>query len=70
MSIIFTTKYTRFILLNETVYIHLEFQARGSPQIVVFKAPVYSPKNPPEDPLADAISQGPQGVNSGGLGNI
>jgi hypothetical protein len=33
-------------------------------------SPVYSPKNPPEDPLTDAISQGPQGVNSGGLGNI
>ncbi|PLW27120.1 hypothetical protein PCANC_23224 [Puccinia coronata f. sp. avenae] len=33
-------------------------------------APVYSPKNPPEDPLTDTISQGPQGVNSGGLGNI
>ncbi|PLW31765.1 hypothetical protein PCANC_22359 [Puccinia coronata f. sp. avenae] len=24
--------------------------------------PVYSPKNPPEDPLTDAISQGPQGL--------
>ncbi|PLW32372.1 hypothetical protein PCASD_14325 [Puccinia coronata f. sp. avenae] len=26
------------------------------------RTPVYSPKNPPEDPLTDAISQGPQGL--------
>ncbi|PLW12810.1 hypothetical protein PCANC_16870 [Puccinia coronata f. sp. avenae] len=27
-------------------------------------SPVYSPKNPPEDPLTDAISQGPQGLGA------
>jgi hypothetical protein len=42
----------------------------GISNILFSMSPVYSPKNPPEDPLTDAISQGPQGVNSRGLGNI
>ncbi|PLW10646.1 hypothetical protein PCANC_17812 [Puccinia coronata f. sp. avenae] len=41
-----------------------------SPWMTSRNTPVFSPKNPPEDPLTDTISQGPQGVNSGGLGNI
>jgi hypothetical protein len=59
--------------IKEEVYVQppVELNPHWKGKIMKLKkAPVFSPKNPPEDPLTDAISQGPQGVNSGGLGNI
>ncbi|PLW30777.1 hypothetical protein PCANC_23885 [Puccinia coronata f. sp. avenae] len=39
-----------------------DMQVDPIPPETWLEAPVYSPKNPPEDPLTDAISQGPQGL--------